>query len=161
MLRSVPISPPHEGEHGFTLLEVMVSILLSLLLVTISTQFSANIWNATKRTQLVADKSAAMSNADRILSFDGHQAVSVGRSLGHLVLRTVAGNQYTYLANPQHQFVRIQSGGGTSVIASGIVDANVSVTPGWFSESLIFVDGSTEEVHVCTLVGLSAAGTGS
>ena len=93
------------------------------------------------------------SSAHRVLSTDVHAAASANLLYGSLVLTEADGTTYRYLANSTGQLVRIQTGGGTAVIAAMVQSVTFTVDHSEVRVALTFSDGTTREMTLCTLAG--------
>ncbi|WP_143232509.1 hypothetical protein [Alicyclobacillus vulcanalis] len=70
---------------------------------------------------------AVFDSVRRTLAEDVHAALRASGTAGSLVLQECNGTIYTYYVNANHQLVRVQAGGGTSVIATDVRAWMVSV----------------------------------
>ncbi len=97
---------------------------------------------------------AAWDNAARVLSQDGHASSRVRATTNTLSLDLVNGDSYTYLVNAEGQLVRVQEGGGTSVLADGFASLNCAPERYGFSVKVTMLDGHEHTLHVCTIGGV-------
>lgn len=102
----------------------------------------------------MSESSAMWINLSRVLTQDVHAATGLSNVYGNLNVTLANGANYLYVVNGNHQYVRIQSGGGTSVIAAGVSSVQViQLSPVAVSISATFTDGS---VHSLTIASLKA-----
>jgi hypothetical protein len=102
----------------------------------------------------MSETSAMWTNMSRVLTQDVHSATGLSVIFGTLNVSLANGTSYRYVVNGNHQFVRIQSGGGTSVIAAGVSSVQVNLlSPVALLVSVTFTDGT---VHSLTIASLKA-----
>lgn len=107
-------------ESGLSLLEVMVSLSLTALLLGCLGQMLVTFWGGYGTVADLMDYETIGLAMDRTWIQDIHSAVSVGIYDSTMDLSVTNGTEYRYWVNADGQLVRVQLGGGTTVMAVGV-----------------------------------------
>jgi hypothetical protein len=131
-----------------------LAVLLSTFVISLGLRLFLALQTAESKYLTMSESSAMWINLSRVLAQDVHAATGVSVVFGNLNVTLANGTSYRYVVNGNHQCVRIQSGGGTSVIAAGVSSVQVTpLSPVAVFVSAVFTDGS---VHSLTLASLKA-----
>ncbi|MCL6631634.1 MAG: hypothetical protein K6T63_03300 [Alicyclobacillus herbarius] len=141
-------------DSGFSLLEVTAAVTLTALLTNAALFWLVTLGTQCQQALTELESDAAWENAARVLTQDGHASCRVEVTDNCLKLGLVNGNSYSYLVNPSGQLVRVQDGGGTSVLGDHIKSLTPHVQPYGFSITLSMQDGSSRSLRVRILGGL-------
>lgn len=119
-----------------------------------------SLWRAENRLTSAGEVEAMWASAHRVLAIDAHAATSATLLYDSLLLTEADGITYRYLANSRGQLVRIQTGGGTAVIATMVQSVAFKVLVGEIHASITFTDGETRDLTLCTLSGAVSSSPG-
>lgn len=119
--------------------------------MAISMRLFTSLWMAQNALLDKAEIDAMWASIHRVVSMDIHGATQTGTLSETLTLTEADGTTYRYLTNSSRQFVRVRTGGGTAVIATGVQRAGVTIGSGVVTLTVTFRDGETREMSVCTL----------
>ncbi|WP_274436634.1 PulJ/GspJ family protein [Alicyclobacillus sp. ALC3] len=148
------------SREGFTLIEVSLALVLSTIVLALSTSLMVSLWRAENRLTSAGEVEAMWASAHRVLATDAHAATSATLRFESLMLTEADGITYRYLANNRGQLVRIETGGGTAVIATMVQSVAFQVLLGEVHASITFTDGETREMTLCTLSGAVSSSLG-
>ncbi|MDQ0188336.1 hypothetical protein JI721_15460 [Alicyclobacillus cycloheptanicus] len=130
------------------------------IVVTLCVHAFLSLWLAQNAVLQRSEDDAMWASLSRVLRIDGHAAAEATLSFGGLNLQEADGTGYRYEVNKSGQYVRIESGGGTSVIAVDVRSVTVQQSGGTVHLQVTFQDGTTKELFVCTLAGNLQQNTG-
>lgn len=119
--------------------------------MAVSMRLFTSLWLAQNALLDKAEVDAMWASIHRVVAIDAHGATHSGTLWGTLTLTEADGTAYRYLTNSSQQFVRVRTGGGTAVIATGVRSAAVAIDTGMVTLTVTFRDGETREMSVCTL----------
>lgn len=139
------------SDNGLLSLESSVGLMTSLVLTTILVKILISLcigWGTIRTTM---ETQSSWMNIDRVLNSDVHAATQIQGQSGDLMLTLVNGTVYRYAVNLNGQFVRIQLGGGTSVIGSGVKSIQVTIADMGVAILCRFVSGPSHRIFVSPL----------
>lgn len=147
---------PKKGANGFSLLEVVFSLGLAAVVLTTSLHLTVVLLNGTNHWLGVLETSFMSSNVQRVLAQDVHRAATTTVLSNQLVLTTLDGTTFRYMVNSSGQFVRVQTGGGTAVIAEGIREVVVTAQPSYVQFEVKYGSGRKQNLIYSTPEALVA-----
>ncbi|MCL6637652.1 MAG: hypothetical protein K6T26_06870 [Alicyclobacillus sp.] len=109
-----------------TLMALMFSTLMLGVLLHVSMSWGREATALLQRTE--ADSSWA--SVERVVRRTVHGAVNTGGSTGSITLYEADGQGYTIYRNGQGQVVEVRTGGGTSVLGTGVNSVNWTIGRG-------------------------------
>jgi len=133
-----------DNEHGLTLIEIIIVIMLMGIMVAVGVQFlykSAEVDQInTARVKLVTDARFAMESLVRELRFADPTSVALpgtrvqfDKQFGYAVDTTTAGLEYRYF--PVTDILQ-RTGSATTTIATNMTAFNVTDNGGWYTIEL-------------------------
>ena len=146
-----------EGQpNGFSLLEVVLSIGLGALVLTSSLSVALTLIQGTHQWLGMLEVSSMSANLQRVMAQDIHCSSAAGFLYNQLTLTTLNGKNFRYFLNQEGQLIRVQSGGGTAVLAEGIAAFDVSLIGTLVKLDVSYKSGRTEELVYSTAEALNA-----
>lgn len=131
-----------------------MALTLTSLIATSTLRLALNFWFGQSRWMTVTEQMAMFNSAQRIVREDVHAATSIGTIGEQLVLSTAGGIAYRYFVNAEGQYVRVQNGGGTTILAAGVRAVQVSSDAGTADLLVTFQSGQRYEIYVSSLVAV-------
>jgi hypothetical protein len=142
------------NDPGMSLLEVVVSLVLSSMLVAVLIRMAFAIWIGTDTVRRQSESWAMSNSVDRMLGDDCHSASRASVSGGNLYITRMDGQSFRYLANSSGQLVRIGQTGGTAVVATQVAHWQAKVEDGRAVDIVVtFTSGVTYETQFSLLAG--------
>lgn len=129
----------HDG--AFSLLEVVISLVLSSLLLSAALGLFHHLEQGTAKLVLSADDTYQAAVMERMLASDIHTAVQCTDAANRLVVTTYNGSSFQYWLNASGQLVRVGQTGGTAVLSANIQSWHVTVDRGMISVTVAWQDG--------------------
>lgn len=139
------------GAEGTILLELLFNLSLAGLLLGLMTEAVVSLVHGTTALTKRVETRAMWANASRVLREDVHAANKLQSYKGSFAITEVDGRAFEYLVNSAAQFVRVQKGGGTAVVAVGVQSMTSSVSSNRVMLNLSFLDGSTYTIDITSL----------
>ncbi len=114
---------------GFSLLEVSVTLFLTVILCSLAMYTAVSIWRADSLAKVRWEHDGMISNVQRVLMADIHGAKEATWANNTLHLVMVDGTPYVITVNGKHQLIEYMPRGGIQVLGDS-VDALQAVING-------------------------------
>jgi len=119
----------------------MLSLWLTALLLLAMGEVLLTFWKGYNALESRVDTEVVGIAMERTWSQDIHSSVVVNLSASTVALTLVDGTQFRYWVNTDGQLVRVQNGGGTSVLAVGVKSIRPQLQNGELVCSVLFDNG--------------------
>lgn len=126
------------------------------MVLTTSLRVGVSMLQGTNQWFSEMEVSAMSTSVQRVLAQDVHRAASASVVFGQLNLNMLDGTSFRYAVNANGQLVRVQTGGGTAVIAEGLEKLDVQTQPMYVTFNVRYRSGRTEE-FIFTIPAVLAA----
>lgn len=140
--------------EGFSLLEIMAALALSSLVVAVTMQFVLSVWKMYVAEDRHVQYSAIALTMKRAWLQDIHGAVEEVAEPSELTLIMANRTEYRYYLNHRGQIIRVQSGGGTTVLAVGVKKLLISAQFGQVMCTVTFQNDSSTSFRGTSLSAL-------
>lgn len=107
-------------DAGFSLLEILVSMVIAFMLVVVTSAWIVALYGRVQHFQNSLEDSAMFAAIARTMEQDAHASNGAQFLYGNLVLNQMSGLKFTYYVNANRQLIRYQSSGGVAVIGSRV-----------------------------------------
>ncbi len=116
-----------DSSAGFSLLEISITLFLTSILCSIELCTSMMFWRAGKMFELRWEQNGMISNLQRNVTSDIHEAKSAVLYAKKLHFIMMDNREYTLAVNQNHQLVEYMPSGGITVLSDSVdsYDANI------------------------------------
>lgn len=140
-----------DANVGLTVAEATIGLFGTALLLTVTMKVLLTSWLGCNAITSRLEADAAWLSTERVLETDLHAATTTMTSNGSLSISTMNGTSYRYLVNSDQELIRMEQGGGVSVVSTGIVSFRATSASGLVHVFATFADGSSHELTIAPL----------